>query len=541
MKISSVRLCEPQQLFHDYLYDFDKVKEFYRWNYHDGWQDAFKSRRENYRNRKEVAEILKIQNEAWDAPPAVLRNIEMLGEENTLAIVTGQQTGLGGGPLYTLYKALGAIKLAARLQKQYSGLNFVPVFWMEVNDNDFREIDHFFFLDTKNELVTLQLPEDPDDLRSVYRRTIPAEMTGIVTRMEEISFPSEFRDNILGQIRASFKPGKAFPDAFAAWLLAYLGDRGLVVMNPSDDRLLVLARPLFRQAIEQQPGIMELFNDVNNRLVQKKYSTQITLDEKQTLLFMESDDYARVRLDTADGKFQTRNPRQNNTFSREELLGLVDKEPGRFSPNVALRPLVQDFLLPTAAYVAGPGEISYFAQLAPLYRFFDLVPPVIFPRPRLTLVESKIQRLVNKYGLSFVRLFEEQEKLLQRLIQHYSNEELEDDFSRVQGEIHEALYGLKPLLTEIESGLKSQLDKTAEQIEGAMQKLRQHADQAVKKRVETEIQQLKRIFINLFPDGKYQERVLNLHYYLIKYGPDFIDDLFNIMDISQPDHQLVLI
>ncbi len=541
MELFNLRLKEPQKIFCDYLYHFDNVQSFFSYHYSRDWERCLAARGGGEYPRLSITEILRTQNRRWGAPEKVLRNIDLLADKKTVTVVTGQQAGLFGGPLYTFYKALGAIKLAAYLKQQFREWQFVPLFWMEVNDNDYREINHCQLFDLENRLVTLQLPPMPDDFRSIFWRKLPPEVTDLHRQLGEITFPSEFKAEILQTLQEFYAPGESLADAFARWLLFLLGEMGLVMFNPADRRVGELARPLYRAALEKREAIRERFTAINEEIVARGYPVQVRLEQEQTLLFFEAEDRARCRVDFANGEFLIRHPRQPYTRHTGALFRELEIAPHRFSPNVALRPILQDYLLPTVAYVAGPAEVSYFAQLGPLYNLLRVTPPVVYPRPRLTLMEKKIQRLVHKFGIDYIKIFAEREKLIEHYLQRHTGEEIEQRFHNLETSVTNALQALGEVLLEIDPNLQKALDKTAGSIHNSLNKLRGRVNQSLEQRLQTEVQQLQRIQTYLFPGGKYQERVLNMLYFLTKYGKGFISELYFTFSITDPHHQLILI
>ncbi len=541
MELFNLRLKEPQKLFCDYLYRFERVEPFFACHFTGDWERCLEVRGSGDYPRSALVEILREQNRGWEAPEKVLRHLERLSETNTLAVVTGQQAGLFGGPLYTFYKALGAVKLAAYLQQRYRQWQFVPLFWMEVNDSDYREINHCHLIDLQNRLVTLQLPEMPGDYRSIYLRELPQEVEALHRQLEEITFPSEFKQHILQTLQHYYRPGVSLADAFARWLLFLLGDLGLVVLNPADPRVGELAKPLFRAALQEREAVQERFREINRKIQERGYPVQVNLEENQTLVFYETADQSRCRVDFQGSSFRIRHPREPFHLDSEALFRELETSPHKFSPNVALRPILQDFLLPTAAYVAGPAEVNYFAQLGSLYELLQVRPPVIYPRPRLTLIEKKIQRLVHKFGIDYVRFFEERESLVENYLRQHTGAEIEQRFQNLEATMLHSLQELSEVLLAIDPNLQKALDKTAGSIRNSLDKLRGRVNHSLEQRLQTEVQQLRRIQTYLFPQGKYQERVLNILYFLTKYGKGFIPELYFTFSITDVHHQLVLI
>ncbi len=537
----SVNIKESPQLFEDYLRNFNNVAPYFRWNPLNDWSNCIKERLHHYNWRKEISGILHQQNLRWNSGTATMSNIECLAEPNSVAVVTGQQVGIFGGPLYTVYKILSTIKLAQHLNDRFDKWKFIPIFWMEIGDNDFREINHFYFFSIVNELVRFELPDQENDYRSVYLREIPSNIDIIHEQLEKVSLPSEFRDEILNKLRKNYAQGKSFSTAFAEFLHDNFGKYGLVVMDPTDKRLVNLARPLFEDVLEKSNEVQVEFNDNRQDLVQKGYHVQISLNSFQTLLFMENKNKDRSKILIEGEKVEIVNPKISEKITRQDLLKILTQSPEKFTPNVALRPLLQDYLLPTVAYIAGPSEISYAAQLKPLYKLFGIVQPIFYPRVRITLVENKIHRLIEKFSFGFNQLFQNREKIIEEYIKKVTNDDILREYRVFENQIQVLIKNLKEPLIKMDPTLSGSLEKTEKNMVTSLVKLRNKIDLSVKRKKEIEIGQLNKIILNLFPNKEYQERIVNSYYYLIKYGPDFIDHIYDSVNIGDWDHKLIFI
>ncbi len=540
-RVEAVSLQESPDLFNDYLNSFDKIAEFFSWDPRYDVRTCIEARLQNYRNRDKVVEILKRQQMKWEASTATLENLEKLSRPDTLAVVTGQQAGLYGGPLYTVYKILTVVKKSALLSKTNPDYSFVPLFWLEAGDSDYREVNHFQVLDTENQLVRLELPARPDDHHSVYRRSVPAEIKDIQQQLEKIFVSNDFRDDVLNRLKNIYQAGENFAEAFARWVHAFLGEFGIIVINPTDPAFGHLSKPLFSRALQEWKEIRDRLDTVNDQLIKKGFHTQILLDEQQTTLFFEDDQGSRARVDGEGESFIVKSPDALLKFGRHELLDVLEKSPQRFTPNVALRPVLQDWLLPTAIYIGGPSEISYAAQLKPLYDFLGVVEPVFQPRIRLSLVEKKIQKAVEKLQLDYEDIFREGENLIQKHVRKRSDRMLVSTFEEAEKQLKESMEKIGSQLQQLDPTLQGSVDKTANHLKETVLKLREKADEAMQRKMQADISQFEKVLSNLLPQGKFQERVLNLIQYQVKYGPHFIRELYNSLDMEQNQHQMVFL
>ncbi len=543
MNFTNVKLeiDEKPPLFHDYLFNYEKLAPFFFWNPKQDWKKCIEARLKIYQNRSNAKDILFSQNQKWTQSKNTFKNIDKLGFSNAVAVVTGQQVGLFGGPLYSLYKAITAIKLSEKLREEYPEYHFVPVFWLEVGDNDFAEINRVELLDTANNPVVFSLEANETDQRSISLRKIPEEIKTIHQKFEELLPHSDFRDEILKAYKKIYLDGKFFHDAFAKWLQYLLEDRGLVIINAAAPEFGDLNKQIFKKAVQLNSKLKQEFDSVNQELSKLGYHNQITWGEKQTLLFRQDDHKNRIKIETESGKFYLTTKSESLVFTEKELLSEIEQNPDLFTPKVTLRPILQDYLLPTVAYVAGPGEISYAAQLKPLYQEFEVVSPVFYPRARITLIENKVNRLVDKFNFTYDEIFVYRDSLNQKYVSQISNDQLGEFLNQSTNKIDEIFLSIKEELTKIDPTLQSSVEKTAANVQQVLQKLEQKANQAFERKMNTELSQIEKINNNIFPDRDFQERKINALQYLSRYGKDVVNLIYNSVDIEDFSHQLLIL
>ena len=537
----SLSIAENPQLFSDYLYAFENLSSFFRWHPEKDLKICLEKRQQNYQLRKKIPEILVRQNRHFKNSAQLVQTLEKLKADNTMAIVTGQQVGLYGGPLYTIYKIITVLKLADHLAERYPEWQFVPLFWMEVGDSDYQEINHFYLINQLNELVRLGLPETPDNHQSIYHRKIPAEITQLREQLKKLFPDNDFRDAILDNVQESYAPGRSFHTAFAEWIQYLLADSGIPMIFPADQSLAELAQPIYQKTLQDWQIIQQHFSNTNRQLQQQKYHVQIQLDPGQTLLFYEADDGSRSRIDGENGNFLIRSPQVRQKISEEELFKKLSQQPERFTPNVALRPVIQDWLFPTVIYVAGPGEISYAAQLKPVYENLQIIPPVFYPRLRISLIESKIEKVVSKFKVDITEIFELREEWLEQKIQRQADTQFNKLFQDSGSIIKNEMIKLQESLSRLDPALDWSTQKTATNMLELLDKLRQKTDEAYWRKMNSDLSQLNKVLTNLFPGGNFQERTVNILQYIIKYGPEFIKKLYDSVDIHDRHHQLIFL
>ncbi len=452
-------------------------------------------------------------------------------------MVTGQQTGLFGGPLYTIYKALTAIKLAERLNRTCEGC-YVPVFWLASDDHDFREVNHITIINKANQPLKLSYNAHPVDGKTpVANIRLKDEIEGLLQQLDEETHPSEFKADVMDQLAASYRSGHSFPEAFGMWLTALFKSFGLILIDASDHRIKALGKGIFRKEISEESPSTRKVLEASERLTERDYHAQVQLHPDMFNLFYVRSE--RNAIEMADGRFVVKGT--DKAFNADELLEQVEETPQAFSPNVLLRPLYQDALLPTVAYVAGAAEIAYYAQMKGIFESFDMSMPIIYPRKSLTLLENKIEKILDKYELKVADFWGDVEMLINRIAKEQLPESLEKRIENATLCVDKNLQAIEDVVTEFEPTLQSTVEKMKGKITGQIEGLEKKILQAYKKRNEVIRQQIHKAEYSLYPNRHLQERELNIVPYLYKHGFGFIDQLYEAMDISSFDHQIVRI
>lgn len=524
-------------LFVDYCTDFDVLAEFYAgdWRAPAARREAANAAAQRPVDRDVLADVLLDQNERWGLDPATRRHVEALRDPETVAIVTGQQVGFFTGPLYTVYKSITTLQLAEEWAEQ-TGHTVVPVFWVEGEDHDFEEIATVRVLH-RNEVVPLSYDSPVDDNPGAVGRLPLAEdaLGRVLDRLDGTLPPSDFKPAVMERVRTAYQPGTAIEDAFVQLLNSLFEGEGLVCLNPDDPRLKALARPLFRCELEDPQTPAARIDATSQALRDRGYHAQVTA--RPTNLFWLGDDGRRALDLGDDGTFVLRNT--DRTFSRAELLDRLETEPDRFSPNVVLRPLMQDRLLPTGAYVAGPSEISYFAQYADVYEWADLDMPLIHPRASVSLVEGKVQKVLDKYDLSVADFQTDLETLFQDVVVETMEVNVDAVFSEAMPQLHQVINALKPEVEAVDRTLGSSTEAARAAIVDEMETLKQKVVRAEKRQQDEVRAQLEKAHVNLRPIGTLQERMINVLYFLNKYGLDLLGDLRGALRTDTSAHQIV--
>jgi bacillithiol biosynthesis cysteine-adding enzyme BshC len=532
------KVTGSSRLYCDYLYNFDKLKRYYRTDYRSLLTEKHLSIEHSEKNDyTEVYKVLEEQNSDWLPLPDIKRRLDLLKQKGSQVIITGQQLGLMTGPLYTIYKALGAVKLAEKVSAIINK-PVVPLFWLEAEDHDLEEVNKLCLLDSENKAMRLALKGFPSANRYPVGELLVGEnIAGLIQEMEQLYPHSEFKSALMQLVRGSYTSPAQWKEAFARLLMNLLGKYALPIIDASDKRLKKLASPIFKKAIEHSKEISGIISRNNEQLKKDGYHHQVTYHPLSTNLFLRSKGEKYLLEVSDDGTYHLKGKEEN--FSPEQLLTILAQEPERFIPNVLLRPAVQDYLFPTLSYVAGPAEIAYFAQIRPLYDFFGVNMPSIFPRPTLTLIEKKVEKVIEKYDIDMLALFERPEEVIDRVENEEITACIAGPFAQSEEKLEAVISELRKVLLSIDSTLKSPLEKAAMKMRHQLHSLKEKSINAGKKAQQTRVNQVEKVRNNLFPEGNLQERCLNIIPFLIRYGFNLIDKIYDSIEFDTFGHKLV--
>ncbi|MDP4172613.1 MAG: bacillithiol biosynthesis cysteine-adding enzyme BshC [Bacteroidota bacterium] len=541
MFINFSDLPGQHNLFLDYLYEFDNVRKYYKKNFRD--ENSFNETIEQLTkktpsHRERLSEIIKLQYETLTPSRQTLNNIAALKESNTLAIVTGQQLGLYGGPLYSFYKIITAIKLCQFLKQKYDSYSFVPVFWLEGDDHDFDEVRSVNLIDENNDLIRLiyddELTEETNR-GSVGKIKFNKNITELNSELNKVLRNNDYKATLMEKLTSFYKEGKTFKEAFKSLILELFDEYGLVIFDPQDYEVKKLLRPVFRKEIEDFSIHTKDLVKVSADL-EEIYHAQVKINPVNLFL---SDSDGRFLIEPAETDFRLKGKRKRIT--KAALLEILENEPERYSANVILRPICQDFLFPTLAYVGGPGEISYFAQIIPMYAKFGITQPIIYPRSSVSLLEKNVLKIIDKYNLSHFDLFSERDPLHEKVIKQQTDIEIDKEFAECMKEMTSTLKNLNKKLSSIDNTLDDAVSKTKEKIEHSLKLLKDRTNEAQKKKYEISIRQINKVSNLLYPNSNLQERELPYIYFAHKYGMDFLKKIYDEISIDSFEHQLIQI
>ncbi|MCY1020200.1 bacillithiol biosynthesis cysteine-adding enzyme BshC [Pyxidicoccus sp. MSG2] len=472
-----------------------------------------------------LLDVLVARNARLAPSPARERNLELLSRPGTVAVVTGQQMGLFLGPLFTLYKAAAAITAARALSKE-TGRPCVPVFWLQTEDHDLPEVDHCFIpRPTGGPLrVALDVPDAAASRVPIAHRHLgPGVTAALATLRAELGEEPHAHEH-LALLERAYRPEATLAEAFTEVLSHVFAEEGLVFLDPRDARLAPLAAPVHRRAILEAEAISTALAARVRALTDAGFSEQVHIRPGSPLGFFSPDgvDGPRYRLDPAgpDTWSLVGHP-EGHTVTTAELLGWLEREPLRFTTSALLRPLLQDTWLPTAAYVGGPGEVAYFAQLAPLYAHAGLPMPLIVPRARFRVLDDRTRRWLGKLGLQPDEVGTPREELLTRLAARDATQPLESPEAleaRLFGAFAAELDRLNDSMLALDATLQDALQRTRGTVRVAVSRLTGRYARALARRDGVAAERVDRLRTYLTPNGEPQERVLAMPSFACRIG-----------------------
>lgn len=534
------RVPHQTRLFLDYLNDPLVLRKFYpeAVRFHHELQPRVPEVLAAHQvDRNKVADALSAMNERWGAGRETLDNIKLLRDADCVAVVSGQQAGLFTGPLYTIYKALSAVKLAGCLRQRNT--KAVPVFWIASEDHDFAEVAlaEFIGRDCQLKRVDVQTSLHREG-QPVGHVVLDQSIGEVIDQLFDLLPASEFAADMKGMVQHAWQPGRGYVEAFATMMTSLLGRHGLIFLNPLDSELKKLAAPLYSAAARRAPEIGTALEQRSRELEASGYHAQVMATANSFPLFLHDQTGVRNALTRiANGKYRTKE--DQTQYTSDELATMAQETPERFSPNVTLRAVIQDYLLPTIAYYGGAAEIAYFAQTAEVYRVLDRPATPILPRSSLTMIERHTGRVLERYGLTLADFFEGLDPVIKRVVEEHLGAGTSKLFANAEQNVNHELDRLRDELETVDPTLASALDTGRKKINYQLDGLRTRFVRAQMARDEAAHRQLQRAFDQLYPNKDLQERHINITSLLSRHGTYVIEWIFNAINLGSNEHQIV--
>jgi bacillithiol biosynthesis cysteine-adding enzyme BshC len=518
--ISFREIPQTTKLFSSFLDDFNRVSSYYS---HPptlaGVVAAAGEVRLEPAARRELVTVLREENAAYSGGPIhpeTARNLDRLAA-GAVAIVTGQQVGLFSGPAYCIYKALSAVRCAEEITRR--GIEAVPVFWLATEDHDLAEVNHCDW-NTRNGLAHYELPSDAADAGRRVGEVVFGDGIDLLVELAVQGLEGSFAADIARALRESYKPGETYGSAYGKLMARVLAGRGIIFIDPLDARLHRLAAPVFHRALDEADTLRDELLARSNELDRSGFHAQVKVTRETTLLFYNVDG-RREPIRRRNGNFVA----GKSTFTSEELHAAIERVPESFTANALFRPVVQDSLLPTAAYIGGPAEIAYMAQAQVAYAKILGRMPAILPRSSFTIVEPAIARFLAKYGLNVRDMLGSHEKLRAQMEEKSLPRALAVQFEEGEAALRQLLRGYEGPLQQLDQTLLGALKSSERKMVHQFQKLKGKAGRAENFRTGVLSRHERILLDSLYPHHGLQERTLCALPFLAAYGPDLLDEL----------------
>ncbi|MEX0928416.1 MAG: bacillithiol biosynthesis cysteine-adding enzyme BshC [Balneolales bacterium] len=523
MKIQDISFSDLpfSTLYREFTSDNKKLQDYYEVNPFSTQEfNKLASNKEFSGDRAALVGNLKDFNRPFDLDQPAMANLEALEDPEVFTVVTGQQMTVYGGPLFTVFKTITTILLARQLSKT-TGKKVVPVFWLADEDHDFEEISKVKIPQGAG-MKTVRLSSAKNG-HSVGRIDVGDSFRSFRDEVKQLLPETDFSGELWDMLDKAYPDGQ-LKNGFARLMSALFSKHGLFFAGSDYEPFKQTLKKPIQTAIGKADEIHAALESQSSALEQD-FHRQARI--QGTTLFLHDKRKGRLRLDHHNSSWSSES---GDTWTSEELLALAEDQPGRFSPNVFLRPVLQDALLPNLAYVGGPAEIAYYGQMRTVYPVFGLQMPAIVPRMSATLVESSIGRIMEQLPFRLPDYGRRIEDLEKAYIESSGFAEADGIFSDWKNEV-EALAGeYIGYIAEYDASLKGSAGKETANYQKAIDKLQQKLKRSVRQKEETQLNRIRKIQHHLFPCGMLQEREVSILYFMNKYGTGMWDEILSAID-----------
>jgi bacillithiol synthase len=533
------QIPHTSRLFLDFLAGTSSVQPFYprSADFNDWMRDEGSALRYDEARRERVSTILEVQNKSWNASPQTLANISRL-RDGANAIVTGQQVGLFGGPMFALYKALTTVKLAE--EATAAGVNAVPIFWLATSDHDLAEVNHVSLVSSDGLLRSIATPS-----HAVADAPVSSVLLG-----NEVIAPVEEAAALLGDtpatnlLRECYRPGETLGSAFARLYARLFAEWGVILLDASDPELHALAEPIYRAVIEHAADLDAALLDRGRALEGAGYHQQVKVTPSSVLLFAlrkgtRTAIHLRGNGQSKSAEFVIGSDSAAERITQAELLTRIAAAPEQFSPNVLLRPVVQDYLLPTIAYTGGAAETAYFAQSGAVYeKLLGRVTPIV-PRFSATLLEPKQKRILDRYGIAVVDVLRGPDALRQNLAARTLPPALQSAFEAASKSLEKSLATIREALAKLDPTLVEAAENAASKMRHQLEGLHSKAGRAELRQSELIGRHAEVLSETLYPQRGLQERGIAGIHFVARYGLELLQQIYETIHTDCHDHQIL--
>ncbi|MGG5253051.1 bacillithiol biosynthesis cysteine-adding enzyme BshC [Neobacillus sp. SM06] len=542
MEIFHLSLPATNRFASEYLQQTATIQPFFHYPFNQPSADG--ERLAELKNRpfprNEMAEYIENFMAHFPTSSRVKTSLEKLRHPDSVVVIGGQQAGILTGPLYTLHKVISIIKLAEQKEKELN-VPVVPVFWIAGEDHDYQEVNHVF-LPMDQKVDKWIYPEKVQHKKMVsdidlYKETCLSWAKNVIENFGETEHTNTLLDFVGKQLAMS----NTFVDFFAFIIMELFKDYGLLIVDSGDRELRQLEKEWFKKQIHHHDSITHSLLEQQQKISQKGFPITLEVSENAANLFyydQERNERILLEFDRHNDRFMGRNG--TVSFSKEDLLQLADEQPEKLSNNVVTRPLMQEWLFPTIAFIAGPGEISYWAELKLVFEHFGIKLPPIVPRLNITLLDRSTETDLAELNLDLAAVLArgtEHEK--QRFLESIKDQEIDSLFTTAKEQLHQQYKLIEAKTNELDKGLLPLLEKNEGRIRKQIDFMEKKLEESVQLQHQVVLNKFARVDLALRPDGFPQERIWNVFYYLNLYGLALIEDLMELPFVFDGTHKVI--
>ncbi|WP_010530442.1 bacillithiol biosynthesis cysteine-adding enzyme BshC [Lentibacillus jeotgali] len=525
MRITPITLQTQNALIYDYRNSKSGILEHFDYDPYleSTYQSRAKALQSKQIDRENLTDALVRMNRRWDAPQPTYRNIERLKKNNSVVVIGGQQAGLMTGPMYTINKIISIIQFAKQQESELQ-IPVVPVFWIAGEDHDFAEINHIY-LPQHNTMKKYQLQQQIQEKRPVSDIAIDQPIARqwldqLFAQLNETAYTK----NLYQTIQDCLQESDTYVDFFARVIYQLFDDEGVVLADSGDSVMREMERDHFITLIENQKDISSGVHRSLQQLNQKGYAVSLETEPDDAHLFYhEGDD--RILL-TRDEEGNWAGKQEEVLLTTEELMETANNNPSKLSNNVVTRPVMQECLFPTLAFIGGPGEVGYWSALKPAFHAAGMEMPPVLPRLSFTFIDRRVEKSLRQYAI-------DEENAINHGVDSLKIEWLANQngppVQKVASEIRQAVDTAHRPLRDIARGIRSDLgelaDKNLYYLNEDIKYLEERIMKGLEERHTKHLNEFDLIQNTLHPKNGLQERVWNPLVWLNKYGSGFIREL----------------
>lgn len=542
MRLESIMVPALNKFASLYIKQVEPVKDFFHYDLtkEDVYVQRYNEVMERTFDRESLTKCIKQYMKKYTLSDKVVESLNKLNRDDSVVVIGGQQAGLLTGPLYTIHKIISIIQLAKQ-QEEKLGVPVVPVFWIAGEDHDFLEINHVYTKSNekmKKHTYVFSTEEKTMVSHMEYdKKHMKKWIESVVKEFGE----KEYTKSVIEFLDSAIERNSTYTEFFTDLVHHLFKNYGLLLIDSADEGVRQLEKEYFIQMVDHHAEITKLVEDQQQMIQQFGFNRTIEMAEHAANLFYNHEnERLLLEYDINEDTFVSKG--NEVRFMKEELIELITRHPERFSNNVVTRPMMQELLFPTLAFIAGPGEIAYWGELKQAFELFELKMPIITPRLNITLVDSASERDMEHLDVSLEQILENQ---LSHMKQEFIEKQLDNGFPAL---IDEAASQLEKQYEEIfasietiDQGLKQLAHKNLTFHKNQFEFLERKVEQSVLNKHEVKLNKYQRLECFLYPDGSFQERMWNLFYFINRFGFEFVDDLTQLDYSFDGKHQIVKI